>query len=91
MKVLWQILRLVNNSIGTFDLFDDRWTLTSMIDYDEDIQNPININSNSQFYNSFFSLETDKQVMFDIITDQTTDGGNYTVTFSLSHSPFNWY
>ena len=75
------------NPIGTFDLFDDRWTLTSAIDYDEEIQNPININSNSQFYNSFFSLETDKQAMFDIITDQTTDGGNYTVTFSLSHSP----
>ena len=75
------------NPIGTFDLFDDRWTLTSAIDYDEEIQNPININSNSQFYNSFFSLETDKQAMFDIITDQTTGGGNYTVTFSLSHSP----
>ena len=75
------------NPIGTFDLFDDRWTLTSTIDYDEEIQNPINISSNSQFYNSFFSLETDKQAMFDIITDQTTDGGNYTVTFSLSHSP----
>ena len=80
-------ITISNNSIGTFDLFDDRWTLTSMIDYDEDIQNPININSNSEFYNSFFSLETDKQVMFDIITDQTTDGGNYTVTFSLTHSP----
>ena len=75
------------NPIGTFDLFDDRWTLTSTIDYDEEIQNPINISSNSQFYNSFFSLETDKQAMFDITTDQTTDGGNYTVTFSLSHSP----
>ena len=75
------------NPIGTFDLFDDRWTLTSTIDYDEEIQNPINISSNSQFYNSFFSLETDKQAMFDIITDQTTDSGNYTVTFSLSHSP----
>lgn len=76
-----------NNSIGIFNLFDDRWTLTSSIDFTEGTQNPITINSNSQYYNSFFSIESDRQVMFDIITDQSTDSGNYTVTFSLTHSP----
>ena len=77
------------NPVSAFNLFDDRWTLTSTVDYDEEIQNPININSNSQFYNSFFSLETDKQVVFDITADLNSDAGNYTVTFSLTHSPLN--